>query len=67
MRSHCTPLWRDIITDLKKKKSYLFWSYYRLMCNRHHLMGHKGSEGHYSLAGQDPFEGFKVCGSLLSS
>lgn len=51
----------------KKKKSYLFWSYYRLMCNRHHLMGHKGSEGHYSLAGQDPFEGFKVCGSLLSS
>lgn len=36
------------------------------MCNRHHLMGHEGSKGHYSLTRQDLCEGFKVCGSLLS-
>lgn len=35
------------------------------MCNRHHLMGHKGSKGFNSLTGQDLFEGFRVCGSLI--
>lgn len=37
------------------------------MCNRHHSIGCKGSKGHYGLTDQDLFEGFKVCGSLLSS
>lgn len=67
IRSHRALLQRDIITDLKKNiLSSLFWSYYRVMCNRHHPMGREGSKGHYSLTGQDLCEGFKVCGSVLS-
>lgn len=67
IRSHHTPLQWGIITDLKKKNQVIYSGYYRLTRNRHHPMGSKGSKGNYSLAGQDLFEGFKVCGSLLSN
>lgn len=66
IRSHRTPLQWDIITDFKKNQ-VIYSGYYRLTCNRHHPTGCKGSEDNYSLTGQDLFEGFKVCGSLLSN